>query len=53
MTNTASSWQTTTYTISGCSPSAGDVLILDIHMSVAASGDTVQMGEIPITYNRK
>jgi hypothetical protein len=52
MTNTASAWQTTTYTISGCSPSPGDTLILDVHMAVAANGNTVQMGEIPITYNR-
>ena len=52
MTNTAAAWQTTTYTISGCAPSPGDMLIFDIHMAVAANGNTCQMGEIPITYNR-
>jgi len=53
MTNTASAWQTTTYTIGACAPSAGDILIFDIHMAVAANGNTCQMGEIPITYTRK
>jgi hypothetical protein len=53
MTNTTVTWLSTNYTSSGCSPSAGDILTLDAHMAVAANGNTVQMGEISISYLSK
>ncbi len=40
-------------TMTGCTPSAGSVITIDIHLAVAGSGsDFARIGEISLTYNR-
>lgn len=49
---TTGSWQSNSITMTSCTPSAGDVLTIDIHLAVASSGNHARVGEITLTYNR-
>jgi hypothetical protein len=53
ISGTNATWINQAYTITGCSPSAGDVLTLDIDLKVAVTNDFARVGGITITYNRK
>jgi hypothetical protein len=49
---TTGSWQSNPITMTGCTPTAGTVITIDIHLAVAASGNHARIGEITLTYNR-
>jgi len=49
---TTGSWQSNNITMTGCAPSAGSVITIDIHVGVAANGNHARIGEITLTYNR-
>jgi len=49
---TTGSWQSNAITMTGCAPSAGNVITIDIHLGVAANGNHARVGEITLTYNR-
>jgi hypothetical protein len=52
ISGSTSTWINQAYTITGCSPSAGNVLTFDLDLKVAVSSDITRVGEINIVYNR-
>ena len=46
-------WETVTYTNSGCTPSAGDLLLLRVTLLVGTNSNTAKIGEIEIDYLAK
>jgi hypothetical protein len=49
ITNTTT-WSSTNYTSSGCTPSAGDVLTIRVTLSVGVNNEVARIGEITINY---
>lgn len=50
---TSAAWASQSITMTGCSPSAGGVITIDIHLAVGTNGDFARIGEITLGYNRK
>jgi len=51
--STAGQWTQTSYTSSGCTPSAGDVLTFRVSLSVGVNSEHAKIGEIDIDYLAK
>ncbi len=50
---TSAAWASQSITMTGCSPSAGGVITIDIHLAIGTNGDFARIGEIALGYNRK
>ncbi|HET9850236.1 MAG TPA: right-handed parallel beta-helix repeat-containing protein [Candidatus Saccharimonadales bacterium] len=51
--STTATWGTANPGFGSCTVNAGDTIVLDVSLKVAASGDYARAGEINIIYNRK
>jgi hypothetical protein len=49
---TVNTWNNNTAVTTSCTPSPGEVLTIDVHLSVGVNSEFARIGEITLTYNR-